>query len=61
MTQPAPRPPRHSIPTPPQLVVIVLLVLGVVMWIILILLAFELQSMVDKNLRLIMDLAELSS
>jgi hypothetical protein len=53
-------PPRHNIPTPLQLTVIILLLLGVVMWIILILLAFELQGMVDKNLRLIMELAEIA-
>lgn len=52
------REPRRIIPTPGQILTIILILIAIVMWIVIILMGVQLQERIDANLRLIMELAK---
>lgn len=52
------REPRRTIPTPGQILTIILILIAIVMWIVIILMGVQLQERIDANLRLIMELAK---
>lgn len=56
--QPRTRGPRPQLPTVGQIVTLCLILIAVVMWIVILLLGFQLQDRIDQNFRLIMELAQ---
>lgn len=52
------REPRRNIPTPGQILTIILILIAILMWIVIILMGVQLQERIDANLRLIMELAK---
>lgn len=53
--------PKHSrpgIPTPGQMVTLVLILIAILMWVVIILMGMQLQERIDANFRLIMELAK---
>lgn len=52
------REPRRTIPTPGQILTLILILIAILMWIVIILMGVQLQERIDANLRLIMELAK---
>lgn len=50
--------PRRPIPSLREMASTILLLLAFIAWVIIVILGFQLQEQIDRNLRLIMELAE---
>lgn len=57
-TENSPNRRRPAIASPGQIATTILLILAFVAWVVIVILGFQLQEQIDRNLRLIMKLAE---